>query len=241
MLETYCGEPVLITTGYIFLLMERSGSLIYKVLGLIWDVIMAIVSTTAELIRQLGALSYLGVFGVSIIANVIVPFPEEIVLLGLGYLAGTGHANLLILIPIVIAGLLVSDVIMFSLSKSGNKWVKKFYEKIFSKSLESRREWLETHINKVIFFSRFLVQLRFLGPFLAGQAQISLKRFLKYEIAALLIYVPLYLWVGFYFRNRIEFIASGISAVKNIILIVVGIGLLLAISKLIRRKVFKIN
>lgn len=198
-------------------------------------------SATGDLIKQLGNLSYFGILGVSIIANVIVPFPEEIVLLGLGYLAGTGRVHLLILMPIVISGLLLSDVVMFTLSKKGNRLVKKFYEKIFSKKLEPRREWLETHIDKVIFFSRFLVQLRFLGPFLAGQMHITLKRFLKYEIAALLIYVPLYLWVGFYFRNRIEFIASGIGAVKNIILIAVGIGILISLSKLIRRKALNIK
>ncbi len=200
-----------------------------------------IMSATGDLIKQLGNLSYFGILGVSIIANVIVPFPEEIVLLGLGYLAGTGRVHLLILMPIVISGLLLSDVVMFTLSKKGNRLVKKFYEKIFSKKLEPRREWLETHIDKVIFFSRFLVQLRFLGPFLAGQMHITLKRFLKYEIAALLIYVPLYLWVGFYFRNRIEFIASGIGAVKNIILIAVGIGILISLSKLIRRKALNIK
>ncbi len=185
----------------------------------------------------MGALSYFGVFGVSIIANVVVPFPEEIVLLGLGYLAGTGRANIFILIPIVIFGLLLSDIVMFTLSKRGNRLVKKFYQKLFSKSLEPRREWLETHISKVVFFSRFLVQLRFLGPFLAGQTRTPFKRFLKFELFALVIYVPLYLWVGFYFRNRIEFIVNGIGAVKNIILVALGIAILISLSKLIRRKV----
>jgi len=195
---------------------------------------------TQELIRHLGMLSYLDIFGVSILANIVIPVPEEAVILAFGYLAGTGRVNGLILIPIVIAGLLTSDIVMYALSKRGNRLILFFYKKFFSKRLERRRAWLESHVEKVIFFSRFMVQLRFLGPFFAGQTRVPLKRFLKYELAALILYVPFFIWVGFYFRNRVEAIVSGINTARNIILIIAGIAIILSLLGALRRFAFKI-
>ncbi|MEI8062419.1 MAG: VTT domain-containing protein, partial [bacterium] len=171
-------------------------------------------SETQTLIQHLGALSYIGIFGVSIIANVIVPVPEEIVLLALGFLVGTGQVNGYAIIGILIAGLFISDISMYYFAKKGFRFVTFFYEKFFAKRLASKREWLESHVTEVIFFSRFMVQLRFLGPFLAGQTQTPTKTFVKYNLYALTVYVPFYILVGFYFHNRIEVISSGIGIAR---------------------------
>ncbi|HSE56464.1 MAG TPA: VTT domain-containing protein [Candidatus Paceibacterota bacterium] len=194
---------------------------------------------TQALIQHLGQFSYLGIFGISILANVVVPVPEEVVLLALGYLARGGRANIFYLIPIVMAGLLVSDIVMYTLSKHNNRLLTRFYNRFFAKRLAGREAWIETHIEKVIFFSRFLIQLRFLGPFIAGQRKVSWKKFLTYELAALVIYVPLVLWAGWYFRSRIDKIVAGIGLVRNGILIAVGITLLISLSKYIRNRTFK--
>jgi membrane protein DedA with SNARE-associated domain len=95
--------------------------------------------------------------------------------------------------------------------------------------------FIERHIKKIIFFSRFLVQLRFLGPFLGGTKKVPLRTFLTYELAALCIYVPLLLSVGAYFRNRLEAILEGLGTVHNIILIIIGAVILLSVIGLLRR------
>ena len=189
---------------------------------------------TQVLIHQVGALSYFGIFILSLMANVVIPIPEEIVLLAIGFVAGTGRINPYIVIPIVITGLLTSDITIFVLSKRGNKVVNFFYNKFFAKRLADRREWLETHIEKVIFFARFLVQLRFLGPFIAGQSKVSWKKFLTYEMAALIIYVPFLIWAGGYFQDRIEDIGEGVKQARNILFLVIGIIMLIGISKFIK-------
>ncbi len=190
---------------------------------------------TNELINQIGSLSYLGIWGVSIISNIIIPVPEEVVLLVLGYISNSPKINIFILFPVVVSGLLVSDIAMYFLSKKGNKLVKIFYEKVFSSQLEPRREWLGRHINKVIFFSRFLVQLRFLGPFLAGQTGISFKRFLLLDLGAIVVYTLIYLSIGWYFKSRIEYIASGINLFKNILIVVALVALAIGVMRLFRR------
>jgi len=168
-----------------------------------------------------------------------VPFPEEVVLLALGYLSGTRNANILILIPIVIAGSLLSDAGMYYLSRGGNKWVNMFYQKVFANKLGDKLIWMNANINKVIFFSRFMVQLRFLGPFMAGQIKMPFRKFLAIDLLALLIYVPLFLGLGKYFHRRIESIIEGVNVVRNSILIVIGFIIIFAIFKILKRKLMK--
>lgn len=196
---------------------------------------------TQEIIRQVGALSYLGIFGISFLANVVVPVPEEIVILALGYVVGTGHFNFWFMVPVVFLGALISDVAMFSLSLHGNKIVRGVYDKFFSKIVPIQQHTYEKHINKIIFFSRFLVNLRFLGPFLAGQARVSYKHFLKYHIPALAIYITFLIWAGGYFQNRIESIFSGVHTVKNVIFIAIGVVVLWSLGQGVKSFLLKFS
>lgn len=199
---------------------------------------------TQEIVKQLGNLSYGGVFIVALLANIVIPVPEEIGLLAIGYGTRAAGLSLVLIIPIVMIGLLISDLVLYYLSRRGNKVVTGFYNRIFRNRLTERKQWLEDNVKKVIFFSRFLVQLRFLGPFFAGQTKASWKTFIMYEIAALVIYVPLVVGIGWIFHNSIENIAGGINVVRNIILIVFAGLFLFSLYESIRRSTFgkrKIN
>lgn len=190
---------------------------------------------SAEIIQHVAALSYLGIFGLSLIANVVVPVPEEASLLAIGYVIGIGKIDPFITTAIVIAGLLTSDVIIYFLARQGNKPLLFVYNRFFSGTVGRNPEFIDKHIIKIIFFSRFLVQLRFLGPFLAGTKKVALRTFLTYELAALFVYVPLFLAVGAYFRNRFEAIVGGFGTARNIIFIVLGAVLLLSFVGLLRK------
>lgn len=190
---------------------------------------------SVEIIQQVSALSYAGIFGLSLLANMVVPVPEEASLLAIGYVIGIGKINPVITTAIVIVGLLTSDLVIYTLSRHGNKPLMFVYNRFFAKTVGRNPEFLDKHIVKIIFFSRFLVQLRFIGPFLAGTKKISLRTFLTYELAALFIYVPTFLAIGAYFRNRFEAIVGGLGTVRNIIFIVLGAVLLLSFIGLVRK------
>jgi membrane protein DedA with SNARE-associated domain len=196
-----------------------------------------------NLITELGALSYIGIWFTALLSNVVIPVPEEVVLLGFGYLAGTGHINFFILLPIVISGLLVSDIGMYILAKKGSRLVNWFYNKFFSKRLMQKNEqWFTDHMNKIIFFSRFLIQLRFIGSFLAGQKKIPFRRFVVYDLAAIIIYVPLYTLLGLFFHNRVQAIIENVGVVRNILLVVIGLLIVFGLSrKYIRKFLFEDN
>ena len=194
-----------------------------------------------ELIKELGTLSYVGLFFISFLSNVFIPVPEEVVILVLGYLAGGPTINGAILFPIVLTGLITSDIVMYLFSKRGNKLVSVFYDKVFAKRIEGKKEWITKHINKVVFFSRFLVQFRFLGPFFAGQTRLTFRKFFFIDFFALLIYTSIYLLIGFYFRNRIDFIIDGVNKVRNIIILVVIVLALASVVKYTRGLLLKIK
>lgn len=196
--------------------------------------------TGQEIIRHISTLSYVGIFGISFIANILVPVPEEVVILAIGYVAGTGAINFWLTLGLVILGSLISDMGMFWLSRHDNKWVKGFYTKIFSRVFPVDHEFLVQHSSKVIFLARFLVQLRFLGPFIAGQVRVSWKKFIAYDLAALLIYVPLLMWAGHYFAKRIDSVFSGVNQAKNIIIVIAGIMILWSFTKMIRDYFLKV-
>lgn len=196
--------------------------------------------TGQELIRHVGTLSYLGIFGLSFMANIIVPVPEEIVILAIGYVAGMGVINFWATLAIVIIGSLISDLGMFWLSRHNNKLVTGFYTKIFSRVFPVDHDFLVQHSDKVIFLARFLVQLRFLGPFIAGQVKVSWKKFIAYDLAALLVYIPVLMWAGHYFAKRIDSIFDGVNQAKNIVIVIAGIMILWSFTKIVRDYFLKV-
>jgi membrane protein DedA with SNARE-associated domain len=190
------------------------------------------------LIASLGAMSYVGIFGMSLLANIVIPIPEEIVVLAIGYVVGMGGLNAFYVIPIIILGLFISDQVLYFGAKANNKFVTLFYNKLFAKRMATKQEWILNNMEKVIFYSRFMVHLRFLGPYLAGQNKVPWKKFITYELAALVVYVPLAILVGSYFHSRIKFLIEGVSVFRNIVLIVIIILILISLSKYLYNKIY---
>lgn len=189
------------------------------------------------LLQQVSTFSYLGVFVISLLANIFIPVPEEIVVVMIGYGIGTGLFAFAPTLGIVFLGLLISDIVLYFVAKKGMRILTLVYKKYFGAlGINNNEEFLKKHINKIIFISRFIIQFRFLGPFLAGHFKVPFKRFLAYEIPALVIYVPFALWLGFYFQSRIDFLIQGIGEVKNIIILVIGIVLLITLLQFFKKR-----
>ncbi len=174
-----------------------------------------------DFIHQLGGLSYLGVFGISILAMIVLPFPEEITLISLGYLAGIGVFHLPILIPVIMAGLFVSDFFIYQLAYHGSKITTKFYTKMFAEKFDFLQEMTDEKLERLIIFSRFLIYFRFLAGFLAGYYKISFKRFVGYELVSLSVYTVLFVSLGYFLRNQLERVIAGVGVVQNTILVLV--------------------
>lgn len=193
-----------------------------------------------EVINNLGALSYGGIWIVSFLANIVIPIPEEIVLLSLGYLSGTGAINGWLVIPISFSALMLNDYILYYLSKRGSRLTSWLYKTFFEKRLEKRGDaWLQNNLGTIVFFSRFLIQFRFIGPFLAGTKKMSTNKFLLYNAVALAIYTPLFIGLGWYFHNKIIRVVDEVGVIRNIILIIASMALAIFVTRIAYKKIFK--
>lgn len=194
---------------------------------------------TDLIVQSMGGLSYGGVFILALMSNMIIPVPEELVLLGMGYLTSIGIFKYHLVVVIFILGMLVSDYILYSLAKRGSKLTQKLQDRLERRGILKNKEYLEKHINKIIFFSRFLVYLRFIGPVVSGILGIDRKKFLKYDFLALIIYVNIFLGLGNYFHKQISFVTAGVARFKNYFLIIVAVAVSIFILRYIQKNFLK--
>ncbi len=191
-----------------------------------------------EIIQSLGSFSYWGIAFIGLIANSFPLAPEEIILLVIGYLTGTGAFNIFIVIPIMIAGMFTSDIILFSLSRRGGKFINKLKSKIKSENFQNE-DWIKKHVKKIIFISRFVIYFRFLGPVLSGGVRTKWSTFLFYDFIALCVYVPTVLFVGNYFHNYISEIAQGVANFKDYFLLILGVIVVVLFLRFLSKSFFK--
>ncbi len=188
-----------------------------------------------ELLDQLGALSYLGVFGVSLLANMALPFPEEITLLALGYLSGTGVFHWILIIPVVMLGLFISDWIVYLLSYKGSRITQSAYNKLFAKRFDFLNNLEGERLERVIVVVRFLPHIRFLAPFLSGHFKLSFREFVRHEIISLSVYVSFFIFLGYFLGERVRRIIGGVDIFKNIIVGIIFISVAIILFNLFKK------
>ncbi len=185
---------------------------------------------TNAILNSIGGLSYFGVFVLAILSNIVIPVPEELILVAMGYLSGNGLFIYPIVMTLFILGLMLSDYVLYSLAFRGSKLVKGFIKRLQKRGLLKNESYARRHIQKIIFFSRFLVYLRFIGPIMSGYLRIERKTFLMFNFLALVVYVNVFLGLGHHFHKQLDIITDGVARFKNyllIVLIVVGTILVL--------------
>ena len=169
---------------------------------------------------------------IAIFANAFPPVPEEIFLLYFGYMAkirpdiiSFTQINLFLII-----GFLAIDSLLYYLTLRGHKIITFLLHKVLDVDIDSEDSFLRKHAIKIIFISRFLVQLRALGPITAARVGVPFKKFLKIDFLALAVYVPLVLGLGFYFAHCLEKVLSGSRDLHNVMfsgIIIVGFIILI--------------
>ncbi len=173
--------------------------------------------------------SYIGAFSSIVVSGYVLPVPEEIVLLTIGYLSSTGLFNIYLAIIVSFLATLISDIFLYSLAKKDSKFTKRMKAKLQSTALVTNWMKKPNSIGKSVFMMRFVVGLRFLGPILAGAMNVSLRKFVFFDILALLIYVPFFVILGNVFSSSFLRIAARVDSIRHIIFLIAitGLGIIL--------------
>ena len=134
---------------------------------------------------------------------VVTPFlPGDSLLFAAGALAALGSLDLWLLVVLLIGAAILGDSVKYWVGAwigprafSGNvRFLRKDY-------LERTRAFYEKHGGKTIILARFVPIIRTFAPFVAGVGAMSYPRFIVYNIIGAVLWVGLFVPLGYYFGN----------------------------------------
>ncbi len=181
-----------------------------------------------ELLVQQG--SYLLLFAALVVAGLGIPLPEDLVMISGAILAQRGLTDLWLTVGVLAFGVFVGDTVLYFFARRVGTAVYEW--KLVKRMMPpERRAWIEQKIEKhgglVVFCARHVAGFR--GPTFALAAihGISYPRFIMWDMLALLISLPLWMGLGWYFGDSIDQLMNHTATAERIVtLSVVGLVIL---------------
>lgn len=194
--------------------------------------------TVIEFLRNF---SYLGIFFSIASSGYLVPVPEEIVLLAIGYLSAIGYFSIYLAIIVSFFATFTSDILLYSLAKRDSKYTKTLKTKMQTNKIV--KAWISrpNEIGKIVFIMRFFVGLRFLGPILAGAMNMSFKKFILYDSLALIIYTPFFVLLGYQFNKSFFAWVTRIKSIQHFLFFIALAGITLFVLYLSNKNVWRMG
>lgn len=169
-------------------------------------------------------------FGVILVCSVGVPFPISLMLVAAGSFVEQGEMKLWQVIAVASLAAILGDQIAYGLSRwGGRRLVKRLSRKIGVEDQIKQAEALTNRWSGTgIFFSRWLVTA--LGPWVNVASGIALypwSRFVLWDVLGEVLWVVMYVGIGYAFSNRVQAIGEILS---NLSWVVVGLILTLILG-----------
>jgi membrane-associated protein len=134
---------------------------------------------------------------------VVTPFlPGDSLLFAAGALAAIGSLDLWLLVVLLIGAAILGDTVNYWVGAwigprafSGNvRFLRKDY-------LDRTHAFYEKHGGKTIILARFIPIIRTFAPFVAGVGAMTYSRFILYNVTGALLWVGLFVPLGYFFGN----------------------------------------
>ena len=160
---------------------------------------------------------------------VVTPFlPGDSLLFAVGSLAAIGAMRVEYAIPLLMAAALTGDNTNYWIGrKIGPKVFSQEKSRIFNKEyLERTHHFYDKHGRITVIIARFLPIIRTFAPFVAGIGRMTYRVFLLFSIIGALLWVNLFVLVGYFFGN-IPVIKQNFSIVSLALILIPGIPALI--------------
>lgn len=150
-------------------------------------------------------------FAVVLIASAGVPFPVSLMLVAAGSFAKQGTLPLVATIIAGSSAAILGDQLAFGVARSGGRRVVSRFTRRFGGAEKIKRAEALTNRwgGAGIFFSRWLITA--LGPWInisSGLSDYPWRKFLLWDIAGEIVWVTLYILLGYFFSDRVQYIAQ---------------------------------
>ena len=206
-----------------------------EIIRSLFDFVLHIDKNLELLISQYGVWLYLILFVIVFCETglVVTPFlPGDSLLFAAGALAAsTGQLNVFILWVLLCVAAILGDTVNYAIGKklgisifSDNARVLK------TQYLRKTEAFYEKHGNKTIILARFVPIVRTFAPFVAGVGSMQYRRFITYNVIGGVVWVTLFLTVGYLIGN-IPIIKNNFSLVTILIIIVSVVPMVLEVLK----------
>jgi len=203
------------------------------------DLILHLDKYLAAIIQQYGTLTYLLLFVVIFCETglVVTPFlPGDSLIFAAGTFAALGSLNPFVLYVLLAAAAILGDTanywIGYRIGARAYTGEVRFIKKEY---MERTHAFFEKHGGKTILLARFVPIVRTFAPFVAGVGEMSYGYFISYNLIGGLLWVALFLAVGYFFGN-IPFVRENFSMA---ILAIILISLLPAVYEVLKGRAEK--
>jgi membrane protein DedA with SNARE-associated domain len=180
---------------------------------------------------------YVAVFAALAAGGLGVPVPEELTQLTAGALAHEGVLDVRLAIPVVWAGILLGDSVLFFLARRHGPRLldTRAARRVLT---PARRERLESHFRRHAFWTvaaaRHAGGVRFAAFALAGASGVRPATFLLADGLSALVSVPLVVGAGWLFWEHLSKAQHGVRLVELAVLALLAVGVDVAV--LVRRR-----
>ncbi len=166
---------------------------------------------------------------------VVTPFlPGDSLLFAVGALAAASGLPILLLFLILVSAAILGDTVNYWMGH----WIgpKVFSSKknwLFNqKHLKEAQAFYKKYGSKAIIYARFIPIVRTFAPFVAGIGKMNYSKFILFNIAGGLVWVSLFLGMGYMFGN-VSLVRENFS---HLILGIIGISLLPIVWELLIKR-----
>lgn len=171
---------------------------------------------------------YAAVFAVLIACGFGVPIPEDITLVTGGIISGLGYTDVHIMVVVGMLGVLAGDGLVFAAGRIWGDNILKFRpiaRVMTPKRYTQVEQKFEKYGNWVLFVARFLPGLRTAVFVTAGiSRKVSYLRFILMDGLAALISVPVWVYLGSYGAENIDWLMAKVHSLQSGLLVLIGIG-----------------
>jgi len=187
-------------------------------------------------IDRFSNLSYKGIFLAILASGHVIPIPELVMLILLGYLAALGKYSIWKAFAAAIFTTAIVDIVIYFVCLGGSELITKFSKKLNASLMSRYLNAEEKHLFGLVFASHFIPGWRFANPFIAGITQMPWKKFTLYTIISSIIYAPLFIAIGFFFHTRIIPLIATIESIRHILLWLVLVAVVAVLAIIYNRE-----
>lgn len=197
------------------------------------------------IIQNFGVWTYLLLFLIIFAETgiVVTPFlPGDSLLFAVGTFSALGSLDVVWSFFVLSIAAIIGDSLNYSVGKFlGPKVFKYKNSKIFKKKyLDKTHNFYEKYGAKTIVLARFVPVVRTFAPFVAGVGKMNYLKFLTYNVVGGVLWVALFVFVGYFFGN-IPIVKKNFTIVILIIIFLSFLPGIIEFWRHYRQKKLKIN